>query len=116
MIEVDTGKTKSEHTEQFTLQVYCIDRCRGFCEINFTKDGKEISPSNNPRVNVTYDLQPKQEDRIVLTIKNLTLNDSGIYGCVIRDNAGQTESDSINITVKSKRSFMTLNACTVSWV
>jgi len=99
---MDTSKTKTEHNEQFTLQVTCIDRCPGRCPIYFTKDGKEISPNNDPRVNVTYDLQPKQEDRIVLTVKNLTLNDSGNYRCVMTDFAGQTEFGSINITVKSK--------------
>ena len=102
MIEMDTVKTKTEHNERSTLQVYCIDRCRGFCPISFIKDDKDISSSNDPRVSVTYDLQPRQEDRIVLTVKNLTRDDSGSYRCVMTDMGGQTEFDSIDVTVKSK--------------
>jgi len=106
MIEMDTVKTKTEQNERSTLQVYCIDRCRGFCPISFIKDDKEISSSNDPRVSVTYDLQPRQEDRIVLTVKNLTLDDSGSYRCVMTDLMGQTEFGSIEITVKKPLVFL----------
>lgn len=104
-VEVDS-RTKSEFNEGSTLKMYCIDRSYGFDTINFTKDGKQLLPGDDPRVNITHEQKAEEEDRLVLSVKNLTLNDSGNYECVME--LDPSEFGSINITVKSKWSLLSL--------
>lgn len=99
MIEMDTVKTKNEHYERSTLRVYCINRCDRLCSIYFAKNGKHISPADDPRFGISTE-KLKEEERIVLMVTNLTLDDSGNYRCGIEMDA--TEFGSINITVKCK--------------
>ena len=94
------SRTKSDFNEGSTLKMYCIDHSYGFETIHFIKDGKQLSPGVDPRVNITHEQKAGEADRLVLSVKNLTLNDSGNYQCVME--LDPREFGSINITVKSK--------------
>ena len=100
-IELDTA-TKKEFNEQSTLEMYCIDRSSGWSVVSFTKDHKQLSPEDDPRVNITRIRRSGEvkDDRLVLIVKNLTLNDSGNYRCGLK--LDPSTFGSINITVKSK--------------
>ena len=100
-VEIYTGKTKTEVNEKSTLQVFCIDRI-GDWGLLFSKDGEKIELSD-PRVNVTiFENQPKETERLFkLTIKNVTMNDTGEYGCTLFV-LFPTLLDAINITVKGE--------------
>lgn len=99
MIEMDTFKTKNEHYERSTLRVYCINRYDRLCSIYFEKNGENISPADEPRVSISTE-KLKEEERIVLMVTNVTVDDSGNYGCGIE--MDPNEFGSINITVKCK--------------
>ncbi|CAH3188573.1 unnamed protein product, partial [Porites lobata] len=103
MVEIDTGKTMTEVNEKSTLQVFCIDRINGDWGLLFSKDGEKIELSD-PRVNVTiFENQPKETERLFkLTIKNVTMNDTGEYGCTISVLFPKL-LDAINVTVKGER-------------
>lgn len=103
MIELDVKNTKTEFDESSTLSVYWIDRCFGFCPLVFSKDNKTFSSGDDPRINITHE----QYDRVVLTIKNLTLNDSGNYGCALQINP--TDIADVSIVIKSKWYFLSVN-------
>ena len=79
------------------MRLPCIDRCFFMCSnIHFTRDGKKLLPENDARINVTQ--EQSDNARVILTIKNLTLNDSGNYRCVGIENPPLY--DSVNITIK----------------
>ena len=101
-VEIDTVKTMTEVNEKSTLQVFCIFRIRGDWGLLFAKDGEKIDLSD-PRVNVTiFENLPKETERLFkLTIKNVTLNDTGEYGCTLSV-LFPTLLDAINITVKGE--------------
>ena len=103
LIEIDTGKTMTEVNEKSTLQVFCIDRIDGDWGLLFSKDGEKIELSD-PRVNVTiFENQPKETERLfILTIKNVTMNDTGEYGCTLSV-LFPNLLDAINITVKGEQ-------------
>ncbi|KAM7427496.1 Roundabout 1 [Porites harrisoni] len=103
MVEIDTGKTMTEVNEKSTLQVFCIDRMDGDWGLLFSKDGEKIELSD-PRVNVTiFENQPKETERLFkLTIKNVTMNDTGEYGCTLSVLFPKL-LDAINVTVKGER-------------
>ena len=107
MIEVDTKKTKTEFDERSTLSIYWIDRCNGFCVLVFSKDNKTFSVGDDPRFKITRERIPEQFDRVVLTIKNLTLNDSGDYRCALK--IDPTEFANVSVVVKSKWYFLSVN-------
>ena len=100
-IEIDAAKTVTEYNEESTLHVYCIERSGGFRRVLFTKDGQKLLSADDSRVNVTVEKKTQQESLYTLTVKNLTVNDTGNYGCttyllypvILR---------SINITIKRK--------------
>ena len=99
-VEVDRIITKIEYNEMSTLKIYCFDRCGGICGNYFSKDGKVLSDANDPRVNITFDYDEfGGQTGVLLTITNMTLNDSGQYECGLRV---PRYSDRINITVKGK--------------
>ena len=101
MVEIDTGKTETEVNEKSTLEVSCIDRIDGDWGLLFSKDGEKIELSD-PRVNVTIENLPKQTERLfILTIKNVTMNDTGEYGCTLSVLFPKL-LDAINITVKGE--------------
>ena len=101
-VEIDTVKTMTEVNEKSTLQVFCIFRTGGDWGLLFAKDGEKIDLSD-PRVNVTiFENLPKETERLFkLTIKNVTLNDTGEYGCTLSV-LFPTLLDAINITVKGE--------------
>ena len=100
-VEIDTGKTMTKVNEKSTLQVFCIDRIDGDWGLLFSKDGEKIELSD-PRVNVTIENLPKETERLFkLTIKNVTMNDTGEYGCTLSV-LFPTLLDAINITVKGE--------------
>ena len=103
LIEIDTGKTMTEVNEKSTLQVFCIDRINGDWGLLFSKDGEKIELSD-PRVNVTiFENQPKETERLFkLTIKNVTMNDTGEYGCTLSVLFPKF-LEAINVTVKGDR-------------
>ena len=92
----------TEVNEKSTLQVFCIFRIGGDWGLLFAKDGEKIDLSD-PRVNVTiFENLPKETERLFkLTIKNVTLNDTGEYGCTLSV-LFPTLLDVINITVKGE--------------
>lgn len=101
--------SKTQFNEESTLRLVCFDRCGIFCPVaHFTKDGEKLLHGNDARVNVTISQSPTSaENRLVLTIKNLTLNDSGSYRCV--SSAKPDKYDEVNVTIDSKWSnFMTV--------
>lgn len=106
LVEFDPNSI-AQHNEKSTLRLVCFDRC-DLCPFpsQFAKDGVDLLSTNDPRVNVTYykktDKEP--ENRLVLTIKDLTLNDSGNYTC--RSSAKPTIFADIYVTVNSKCAFM----------
>ena len=100
-VEIDTVKTTTELNEKSTLQVFCIDRIDGDWGLLFSKDGEKIDLSD-PRVNVTIENLPKQTERLfILTIKNVTMNDTGEYGCTLFVLFPKL-LDAINVTVKGE--------------
>ena len=101
-VEIDTGKTETEVNEKSILEVFCIDRIDDGWGLLFSKDGEKIELSD-PRVNVTiFENQPKETERLFkLTIKNVTMNDTGEYGCTLSV-LFPTLLDAINITVKGE--------------
>lgn len=94
--------------EKSMLRLVCFDRC-GICPLrpHFARDGVKLLPENDARVNITYYKKTDQEpeNRLVLTIKNLTLNDTGNYSCISSVNP-KIFFDDIYITINSKCSFM----------
>lgn len=100
LVEFDPDSI-TQHNENSTLHLACFDRCF-FCQFHpqFAKDGIKLLPENDARVNITYykktDKEP--ENRLVLTIKELTLNDSGNYTCI----SSQKIFDNVYVTVNSK--------------
>lgn len=104
-VEVDRTVTKTEYNEKSTLKIYCFDRCGGICGNYFFKDGKFLYHSDSrvrtdPRVNITIDYDEfGGQTGVLLTIANLTLNDSGQYECGL---LAPRYSDRISITVKGK--------------
>ena len=105
-VEVDRTITKTEYNEKSTLKIYCFDRCGGICGNYFSKDGKILSRADDPRVNVTIDLNEFGGQKgVLLTITNTTLNDSGQYECGLR---APHYFDRINITVKGKSFLVSL--------
>lgn len=105
---IDTVKTLTEVNEKSTLHVYCIstDQSYGLLDIVFSKDGEKIQLSN-PRVNVTFEQLPRNKKQFDLTIKNVSLNDTGHYGCTT-DGSFPKLLSSINITVKGEWAILTL--------
>ena len=101
-VEIDIGKTVTEVNEKSTLKVFCIDRIDGGWDLLFSKDGEKIELSD-PRVNVTiFENQPKETERLFkLTIKNVTMNDTGEYGCTLSV-LFPTLLGAINVTVKGE--------------
>ena len=101
-IEIDTGKTMTEVNEKSTLQVFCIDRTDSGLGLLFSKDGEKIELSD-PRVNVTiFENLPKETERLFnLMIKNVTMNDTGEYGCTLSVFFPRL-FDAINVTVKGE--------------
>ena len=101
-VEIYIDNTMTEVNEKSTLQVFCIDRIDGDWGLLFSKDGEKIELSD-PRVNVTiFENQPKETERLFkLTIKNVTMNDTGEYGCTLSV-LFPTLLDAINITVKGE--------------
>ena len=99
-VEIDTGNTMTEVNEKSTLEVFCIDRIDW--GLLFSKDGEKIELSD-PRVNVTiFENQPKETERLFkLTIKNVTMNDTGEYGCTLSV-LFPTLLGAINVTVKGE--------------
>ncbi|XP_068702886.1 fibroblast growth factor receptor 4-like isoform X1 [Montipora foliosa] len=99
-IEVDKERTKTELNENSVLEVYCIDRCYGFCGvIKFFRDGKRLLSADDLRININSNSSSGQQERMVLTITNATVNDSGLYRCELEFERPSV-FDSINITVK----------------
>ena len=99
-VEMDRTRTKTEYDEKSKLEIYCFDRCGGICGNYFSKDGKFLSPAEDPRVNITFDYDEFGGQKgVLLTITNMTLNDSGQYECGL---LAPRYSDRINITVKGK--------------
>ena len=109
-IEIDTDKTGTEYDEESTLHVYCIERSGGFLRVLFTKDGQKLLSGDESLVNVTVEKNTPQESLYTLTVKNLTLNDTGTYGCTANVTYPGILS-SINITVKRKRVFLAFIKC-----
>ena len=101
-VEIDIGKTVTEVNEKSTLKVFCIDRIDGGWDLLFSKDGEKIELSD-PRVNVTiFENLPKETQRMFkLTIKNVTMNDTGEYGCTLSVLFPKL-LDAINVTVKGE--------------
>ena len=101
-------KTLTEVNEKSTLHVYCIatDQSYGLLDIVFLKDGEKIQLSY-PRVNVTFEQLPRNKKQFDLTIKNVSLNDTGHYGCTTAKSFPKLLS-SINITVKGEWAILTL--------
>ena len=100
-VEIDTGRTMTKVNEKSTLRVFCIYRIDGDWGLLFSKDGEKIELSD-PRVNVTIENLPKETERLFkLTIKNVTLNDTGEYGCTLSV-LFPTLLDAINVTVKGE--------------
>ena len=106
LVEFDPNSI-TQYNENSTLRLACFDRCP-FCKFHpqFAKDGIKLLPENDARVNITYykkaDKEP--ESRLVLTIKDLTLNDSGNFACT--SNADPNVFDNIYVTVNSKCASM----------
>ncbi|XP_015772818.1 PREDICTED: fibroblast growth factor receptor 2-like [Acropora digitifera] len=95
---MDRTRTKTEYNEKSKLEIYCFDRCGGICGNYFSKDGKLLSPPEDPRVNIAFDYDEFGGQKgVLLTITNMTLNDSGQYECGL---LAPRYSDRINITVK----------------
>ena len=93
--------------EKSTLRLVCFDRCGSYCPFpQFAKDGLKLLPENDARVNITYFQKTDQEpeNRLVLTIKDLTLNDSGNYTSI--SGAKPSIFDDIYVTVNSKFASM----------
>ena len=101
-VEIDTDNTMTELNEKSTLQVFCIDRIDGDWGLLFSKDGEKIELSDQ-RVNVTiFENVPKETERLFkLTVKNVTLNDTGEYGCTLSVLFPKL-FDAINVTVKGE--------------
>ena len=101
-VEIDTVKTMTEVNEKSTLQVFCIDLIDGDWGLLFSKDGEKIELSD-PRVSVTiFEDLPKETERLFkLTIKNVTMDDTGEYGCTLSVLFPKL-LDTINITVKGE--------------
>ena len=101
-VEIDMGNTMTEVNEKSTLQVSCIDRIDGDWDLIFSKDGRKIELSD-PRVNVTiFEDRPKETERLFkLTIKDVTMNDTGEYGCTLSALFPKL-LDAINVTVKGE--------------
>ena len=105
---IDTVKTLTEVNEKSTLHVYCIvaDLSYGLLEIVFSKDGEKIQLSD-PRVNVIFEQLLTNKKQFHLTLKNVSRNDTGHYGCTTAKSF-PTLLSSINITVKGEWAILTL--------
>ena len=116
LVEFDPNSI-TQYNENSTLRLACFDRCV-LCGSHqqFAKDGIKLSPENDARVNITYykktDKEP--ESRLVLTIKDLTLNDSGNYTCLSK--VIENVFDQIYVTVNSKCAFMTFGVYLIQTV
>lgn len=103
-IEFDPS-SETRFNEKSTLRLVCFDRCGLFCPFPayFTKDSETLSHRNDARVNVTMahtSNNQTAENAIVLTITNLTLNDSGSYRCI--SGGAPDKYDELNVTIASK--------------
>ena len=107
---MDKERTKTELNENSVLEVYCIDRCYGFCgDVKFFRDGKRLLSADDLRINITSVTNDNstsgQQERMALTITNATVNDSGLYRCELEFERPSV-FDSINITVKGRTCFL----------
>ena len=106
LVEFDPNSI-TRYNENSTLRLACFDRCV-FCRVypQFAKDGIKLLPENDARVNITYyeETAEEPENRLVLTIKDLTLNDSGNYTCI--SSVDQKIFDEVHVTVNSKCAIM----------
>ena len=100
-VQFDPNST-TQHNEKSTLRLACFacDFCPSHPQL--AKDGIKLLPGSDARVNITYykEMDKEQENRVVLTIKNLTLNDTGNYTCGL--SGGSKVFDDIYVTVNSK--------------
>ena len=107
LVEFDPNSI-TQFNEKSTLRLACFDRCGPICPSlpQFARDGVKLLPENDSRFNITYyrKIDQEPENTLVLTIKDLTLNDSGNYTCI--SSANPKIFDDIYVTVNSKCTFV----------
>jgi pimeloyl-CoA synthetase len=96
LVKIKSPENPLISTAAEPIEIICVAR---HGNIQWLKDGKMLSTKSDPRVNVTKIPSDQKYTKIVLTLVNTTVNDSGLYTC---DAISLKVNDTITVIVKGK--------------